>query len=1117
MYVRFKKRFSLLAALSGLLAISYGAGAQTLYGSLTGNVTDSSGAAVPKAKIEILNTATGVVRQIAADDRGAYLVSDLQPGAYRITISAPSFQTRVQEGLTIDVNTVRRLDVALDVSRLNESVTVEASAVTLQTDRADINNQISSSQLADLPLINSQGRNFQALFKVLPGFTPPAEAHSDAGNPQRSMVVQVNGMPQSSNNTRLDGATISYPWLPRLVAYLPPVEAIETVNVVSNSFDAEQGMAGGAAMNVAIKSGTNQFHGAAWEYHTNSRLKARNYFYCLYSCSGDPNLPAKNLNNQFGLRLGGPIKRNKLFFFADWERTTRRQAASAFRTIPTAALRNGDFTGTGTTIYDPSTGNVNGSNRSPFPNNRIPATRIDPASAYMAGLIPQPNQTVFPNNYLAVGTYRLTRDNIDMKINYVPTGNMQIFGRYSLSPTDLFDPPSLGQAGGDATNGGQPGLATGLIQSAAIGGTYTFSPHVLLDAVVGYTRLRLDAKNVDIDKNYGLDVLHIPGTNGSDPLQGGYPRFNFPTGGFSNLGNPNVSNPFLFRDPQYTTSDNVSWILGTHSLRFGFDFTKYDINHFQPQASNGPRGGFVFSGGLTSLNGGAATGTYNQWGDFLLGLPQGMGKDVQYLNPATVRMPSYGLYIRDAWQISRKLTLDYGLRYEFYPAPRRDHWAGERYDPTTDKVYRGGFDVGVGQLAPRLGIAYRMNEKTVIRTGAGISIDPNSFRYLRDAYPATISTQFNGANSYQAAGSLRTGLPAVVGPDLNQTVFSLPLTVNTTTFPQVFHRGYIESYNFTIERDAGAGFNLQAAYVGSRAIRQTAIQNINTAGPNGGQNGRALFPAFGRTANVNYFTPFNTASFNSLQLQAIRRVKSAMVGVAYTLSRAIDYTDDQDSSLFFNWVPILQRNKAVAGFDRTHNFQFFGDYGLPFGRGKRWAKNGWAARLAGGWQLNWILSRYSGTPFSVVSSATPLNAPGNSNQTADQVVANVQILGGHGAGQPYFDPNAFAVPGIVVPGTTRFGNTGRNILRGPGFFNLDGSIFRDFAITERFVLQFRAEAFGATNTPQFTQFTGGSSTVTTVSSAIRNADQSIRFLNGYDELTVATGERQFRFALKLSF
>jgi len=1086
-----------------LAAAPRSANGQVLYGSLTGNVTDASGAAVPNAKVEASNTGTGIVKSATTDERGAYLFSDLQPGSYKVTISAPSFGTRVQEGVGIILNTVLRLDAVLQVSQLAESVTVNASAVTLQTDRADINNVIQSSQVTDLPLVNSQGRNFQILYKVLPGFTPPTEAHSDSGNPQRSMVTQANGMPQSSNNTKLDGATISHPWLPRIVAYLPPVEAVETVNIVSNSFDAEQGMAGGAAMNVSIKSGTNEFHGGAWEYHTNSALKARNYFYCLYSCTGDPNRAPKDLLNQFGGMVGGPIVKNKLFFFSDWERTTRRRAVTANRTVPTAAMRTGDFNGTGTTMFDPATGNANGTGRTPFAGNRIPTNLIDPAAAYMANLIPAPNQSVFPNNYLATGSYTALRDNIDFKVNYNPTAKMQLFGRYSFSPTEFFDPPSLGEAGGDATGGGQPGRAPGLIQSAGIGGTYAFSPTVLFDANVGYTRLRLSAENVDIDKNYGTDVLKIPGTNGADPLQGGYPRFTFNT--FSSLGNPNVSNPFLFRDNQYVTSENLSVIKGSHSLRFGFEFSEYDINHFQPQASNGPRGGFNFNGGGTTLNGGAATTGFNSWGDFLLGLPFTMGKDVQYMNPATVRMPSYGLYARDMWQINRKLTLTYGVRWEYYGAPRRDHWAGERYDPNTDKVYRGGYDVGKGQFAPRAGIAYRLSEKTVIRVGGGISIDPDTFRYLRDDYPATISTQYSGATSFQAAGTLRTGIPVVVGPDLNQNEFSLPLAVGTTTFPQKFNRGYIESWNATFQRDLGMGFNVQTAYVGSRGIRQPVNRNINSAGPGGGNNGRALYAKFQRISNITLHTPFDTTSYDSLQMQATRRVAGSTMGFAYTFSKAFTYGDDQDSGLTWNWEPMLQRNRAVAGFDRTHNFQFYGVYDLPFGKKQRWAQSGVAAALAGGWQLNWILSRTSGTPFTVGTSGTSVNAPGNT-QTADQVLTNVEILGGHGVGQPYFAPLAFAAVTDV-----RFGNTGRNILRGPGVFNLDGSVFRNFNLTERFRLQFRTEMFGVTNTPQF------GNPGATVSSMTRNADGSVRALNGYTEITGASGERVIRFALKVTF
>ncbi len=1080
--------------------------AQTLYGSLTGNVADASGAAVPNAKIEALNKATGVAKNAQTDDRGGFLMSDLQPGSYRVTISAPSFANRVYGDVAIGPNSTLRIDVALSVTQVNESVTVDASAVTLQTDRSDVNNQISSGQITDLPLINSQGRNFQVLYKILPGFTPPVEVHSDSGNPQRSMATQANGMPQSSNNTKLDGATISHPWLPRLVAYVPSVEAVETVNVVSNSFDAEQGMAGGAAMNVIIKSGTNQFHGAGWEFHNNSAIKARNYFYCLYSCTGDPNRAPKNLQNQFGGMIGGPIVKNKLFFFSDWERTTRRQSASALRTVPTAAMRTGDFSSTGTTLYDPSTGAADGSNRVPFPGNRIPTATIDPAAATMTGLIPQANQpNVFPNNYLAIAGYQFRRDNVDFKVNYVPSQRLQLFTRYSFSPTLVFDAPSLGAAGGDATNGGQPGTAPGMIQSTAVGGTYTVSPNIIIDGVIGYTRLRLSAKNVDIDKNYGLDTLKIPGTNGNDPLQGGYPRFTFNT--FSNLGNPNVSNPFLFRDNQYVTNWNVGWNKGTHNIRFGFEYQRFDINHFQPQASNGPRGGFNFSGGLTSLRGTGAPATtaFNSYADFLLGLPNAMGKDIQYLNPATVRMPSYGLYIRDSWQVNRKLTVNYGVRYELFRAPTRDHWDGERYDPNTDKVYRGGYDVGKGFFAPRLGLAYRLNEKTVIRLGGGISVDPSTFRYLRDAYPATISTQFSGASSFQAAGSLRTGLPNFVGPDLTQTVFTLPPTVGTTTFPEKFNRGYIESWNLTFQRDLGRALNFQTGYVGTRGIRQTAIQNINSAGPGGGNNGRALFPSFGRIANVNYFTPFNTSQYNGLLTSVTRRFSKSMLGVSYTLSHATGYTDDQDGGLTFNWVPMLRRNFATAGFDRTHNLQFYGNYALPFGRGQKWATAGFGRALLSNWQTNWIVSRTSGTPFTVTASGTSLNAPGNT-QTADQVLATADIYGGKGVGQPYFNPNAFA-PVVDV----RFGTSGRNLLRGPGVFNMDASLFRTFDITERVGMQFRMEMFGVTNTPQF------NNPGTNVSNMTRNADGSIRALNGYGEITGAVGERQIRFAVRLSF
>jgi len=542
--------------------------AQVLYGSLVGSVSDPSGAAVPKARFEALNTSNGVSRQTTTDERGAFSFNDLGAGPYKVTISAPSFSTLNQENVAIAINTMQRLDVKLQVASVSESVTVTAPAISLQSDRADVNNQITKTQVMNLPFAGNQGRNFQNLYKLIPGFSPPAELHSDAGNPQRSLGTNVNGASYSNNNTRLDGATISYPWLPHITAYVPPAEAIETVNLVSNSFDAEQGMAGGSAINVSIKSGTNEFHGSGHWYHTNSKVQARNFFFTA------PQLP-KNLLNQFGGTIGGPIVKNKLFFFADWERTTRRRFASAFRTVPQPALRQGDFSATGVNIFDPLTGMTSGAtagaNRVIFPGNRIPASRFDPASVTMTSLIPAPNQPVFPSNYLALGTYSFNRDNSDFKVNYNPNEKTSLFTRYSFSPSDIFDPPSLGPALGDALAGGQPGNAPGLIQTASVGGTYTISPRILFDGNIGFTRQRLSAENIDIDKNYGLDELKIPGTNGADRLQGGYPRFNI--SGFSAIGNPNVSNPFLFRDHQYVVTGNLSWMKGAHSIRMGGEYT----------------------------------------------------------------------------------------------------------------------------------------------------------------------------------------------------------------------------------------------------------------------------------------------------------------------------------------------------------------------------------------------------------------------------------------------------------------------------------------------------------------------------------------------------------------
>jgi hypothetical protein len=1101
----FKNHEVLLSLAVGLLVPAMGI-AQVLYGSLTGTITDPSGAAVPGAKLQILNIDTGISNSALTNERGTYLVSDLQPGSYKVTFAASGFAPAVQSGVSIVQNTIRRVDVQLVLASAGQNITVSAETLALQTDRANVSNEISSTQTANLPL--GGGRSFQNVLRSLPGFsTAGGGTPSSSGNPAGAQSYYVNGATQFGNNTKVDGASDIYPWQPQYVMQIPPAESIEAVSVVTNSFDAEQGAAAGAAVNVTLKSGTNQFHGALWEYHTNSELKARNFFYY-----GGKN--PKNILNQYGLNLGGPVKKNKLFFFADWERYDQRTLYSGFQTVATDALKQGDFSGTGTTIYDPNTGLSNGTGRTPFPNNKIPGSAMSSAALKMVSLLPAPNQPGgIPNDYFYAANWSYTRNNVDAKVNYNPTDRTAIFVRYGVAPHNITDPQTLGAAGGAGVDGSTFGNGSGRTQHVSIGGNHTITPHIIFDGNAGFSRLHLSVLTFDYGKNYGTDLLAIPGTNGPSPLQGGYPQFSFT--GFSTIGDANSSTPLVFRDNLWVETANLSWVKGAHNFRFGAEFVHILMADYQANSTVGVRGGFSFSGGMSALSGGSAPNLYNSWADFLLGLPSAMNKDIQYIDPAVVAENELFFYARDQWQVNRKLTFSYGLRYEYYPYSHGEHGIGGiHYDPTTNLVYLGGIngvpgdagvDTGHGLWAPRGGLAYRVDNKTVVRLGFGININPETFRNNIQTYPDVVSLQYSGPNSFTPAGSLVTGIPVFVGPNLGAGKIPLPANVGSWTYPSPFRRGYAESYNFTVQRDLGAGFNIQAGYVGNRDIRPESGVDINAGSPGLGTKGQPYYLLWGNPSRISALLPLDNTRYNSLQMRLTHRTSAGTLGLNYTFSKTLDAADNETGgSLTWNWGPMQYRNYGLAGFDRTHNFQATYVYSLPFGKGQNWLKTGIPAILAGGWQVNGILSRASGTPFTISSSATSLNAPSNT-QTADQVVSSVQILGGHGPGSPYFDPNAF-LPVTAV----RFGNSGRNIIRGPGLFNLDCSVFRSFAIRERFNLQFRVEAFGLTNTATF------GNPGTTVSNATF-ANGVATNLNGYDIISSSTGERQVRMALRFTF
>lgn len=1076
--------------------------AQTLYGTLVGNVTDPSGSPVLGATVRAVHSDTGLARETKTNERGGFLFSDLQSGSYDITVRADSFAPFTTTGLQISANAVTRADAQLQLPTLAEAVTVAASAVRLQTDRAEVRSEIDTTQVNHLPV--SGVRNYTALLALVPGVSPPRSAHTLASNPQEALVASVGGQTDERNDTRIDGAGNTFVWLPRLVAYSPPLETIEAVNVVTNSMDAETGMAGGAAINVITKSGTNNFDGALFEYHINSALRARNVFFV------DPEKP-KFIQNQWGGTLGGPIIRNKLFFFASHEQTNRERNVSRFFTVPTVEARRGDFSSYGTTIYDPLTGNPDGSGRTAFANNIIPASRMSRVARQIIEWLPLPTTPATTSNYFASGVAEFDRHSTDVKVNWNPSGRFTMFGRASVLKFSGWTPTPFGRASGGAIPPDlSEGPVHGLNRSVSVGITYTIRPTLLLDGTIGFNHVTPEALHALWGENVGLDDLQLPGTNDpNDITYSGMPQFRI--SGYSTYGNPGAARPQRWHDNQRRYNANISWMKGTHGFRFGFDLSHEHMNHWQVEGGGGPRGDFAFSGGQTAIRNGPAPNQFNAFAAFLLGLPSSIGKAVAPELPLTTRAWRQGFYARDQWQATRDLTLTLGVRAEYYPVVTRKNTGIALYDVTTNQVRIGGIgsvprDVGRSErlhFAPRLGAAYRIGDKWVVRGGFGISTDPFSLaRRFRTNYPALVVMEIAAPNSFQFVGRTEDGIPPVPIPDPGNGIIDIPGTVSGRTMEEEFNRGHTQSYNVTVQRELNWGFVAQAGYVGSRTIRPLLGMELNYALPGGGNAGRILNQEFGRTASTTLQRPYpdGTGRYDSLQATLTRRFSGGyQIQASYTFSKSISWaTSWMDPSQF-------HRNRALSSFDRPHNLQIGWVAELPFGPGKPLASEGLASLLFGGWQLNGFFSSYSGTPFTVRSSGASLNAPGNL-QTADQVLPEVKILGGTGPGQSYFDPLAFRSVTEV-----RYGNTGLNILRGPGVVNLDLGLFREFRV-RGLQIQFRAEAFNATNTPHF------NNPGANVSNMQLNADSSVNTLGGYTEITSARpDERQVRIGVRITF
>ncbi len=783
--IRFPMRAAVVALLFGAMLCSLPAGAQTLYGSITGTVTDAQGAAVPGATVTATNVGTQHTVSVPTDSDGNYTVHNLLPGTYDLNAALTGFRELKQTGLRVTANTRVRVDIKLEVGTLTETVNVVSETTLLQTEKADLNTELASKEIVNLPL--NQFRNYQSLLNLVPGATPGQLQNAEIDTPGRALSTNFNGMQRNSNAFRIDGAVSVNLWLPHHVGYVNSAETIETVNVSTNNFDADQGMAAGAAVNVVTKSGTNQLHGSAFFLRNSEGLNA-NTFNNNANGLAKPDLSS----NIYGGTLGGPILKDKLFFFGSWERYSAQvgqpgHLRRSHREDARRRLQRGRGGLSGLPPLQPLHGRRRRRRPRAVPEQPDPGGHAEPDRAEGAGRLAdaehdrgrQPQRHPRRHRDPAHGHERPRQ--LRRQATWQRNSQHSIWAKFGMLDAEVVDEFILGFDQGS--------LGDTRIYNGTIGHTWTLSPTLVLDGYFGLNRMEQTVTGPDYGNNVGTDRYGIPGTNGSNLRASGIPFFDttgaqaFTRGTDYDFGTTPNWMPLFRTEQSFTFSTGLTKVMTKHELRFGVDVVKHELNHFQAEFGSigGVRGRFTFGNDLTSTPGYVSPG-WNSFGGFLLGLQSTQAKDVQEIQ-MTGREWQMAAYIRDRWMIGQKLTLSLGLRFEYYPLMTRKDSGIERLDLSTYEVLLGGLgntpeDVGIDlksfYLAPRVGAMYRLTEDTVLRAGYGQTINPLPWsRPMRGSYPFDIYYN-RTAEQYGWLGTLEHGIPPVPVPDLSSGRVALP-------------------------------------------------------------------------------------------------------------------------------------------------------------------------------------------------------------------------------------------------------------------------------------------------------------------------------------------------------
>jgi outer membrane receptor protein involved in Fe transport len=1113
------------------------AAGQAVYGNVSGVVKDSSGAVVPGVTVTFTSLERKTVDTVVTNESGRYLKERLLPGTYEVKAELSGFKTAVVRSVDVGVDTTVPIDFVMDPGELAESVEVTGGSPLLRVDRADVSTRFSTEEITELPVLD---RNFTKFILLTPGTQQLQWQHAASENPQGSTQIQLNGQHFSGTAYQLDGTENRDPIL-GIIVINPSLESIAETKITSQNYDAEFGQATAGVVSIRTKSGANSIRGSAFEFHQNDSLQSRNPFTQFQRDPLTDRYLPETTRNQFGGSIGGPITRDKWFFFGDYQGTRSKVGGSKLLTVPTEAARRGDLSAYGVRIFDPASSD-NPDLRTEFAGGVIPGGRLSPQALALLNLLPLPNAPGLDNgtrnNYVASGSETFDENSFNIRVDGRLSAGVNTFGRYSIGDFFRDGPQAFGAGGGDELVS-LGGVSDARNQSLAYGVDYVVTNNWMADFRFGWFRYRVDVLPSDFGTTPARDA-GIPGLNNDTTFSSGLPAFflegdrgfDFGSGLGDNVGRCNC--PLAQNEQQFQFVTNWTRYFGNHSMKFGVDVRR--AFNLRVPSDRHRSGELNFRPARTSGLGGGGLGLAS----FLLGDVSRFTRYISSSTDARERQWRHFYYAQDTWRATEKLTLNYGLRLDVInPQTLNEAGNGGFLDLDTGEIKVAGVG-GIGldgdvensyNLAPRLGATYQIDERTVIRGGYGRSYDIGVFGSLfghsvTQNLPVLLAQENNPPNDFAAVFNLANGPPAPQFPNVpDNGRFPLPNGVFARALPEKQRPPAVDAFNVTVQRQLTPDLALEVGYVGNRGRRVFAgdgpAVNVNdptldgfTAGVPRDQRRpffsgavatetfRAMSGAFGWTQGIDFFCNCAKNAYDSLQTRFVKRYSdgwSAQINYTWQSAR-------QESSEYFffdrdlNWGP--------ADWDRTHNLVIALVAELPFGRERRYLSD--ISRpldaVVGGWQFNANTFIYSGMPFNVsyrnsfqdrdVGPNRPdLIGDPEGPQTKDQWF-NTTPIGSSGS--------AFGRP---APGT--FGNLERNELRGPGYWRTDASLFKHFPLGGERDLEVRIEAVNLFNNVNLGQ---PDSEVGVPGNPNTNAGRITSTAFGNADLM-----RNFQFAVRLTF